>query len=123
MFFSAIVTLKEELTLFKNSANPPTLEEFIPINKTCDEDPKPETDNGDKKNWLSSTLLWNTNDNNPDTKQNNIPKQNPVQQVIQKVKIENSDDTFWIKSIEYELFTYDFTFQFAYRELMKNKME
>ncbi|XP_023769638.1 transcription factor HHO5 [Lactuca sativa] len=87
----AIVTLKEELTLFKNSANPPTLEEFIPINKTCDEDPKPETDNGDKKNWLSSTLLWNTNDNNPDTKQNNIPKQNPVQQVIQKRVDEEQD--------------------------------
>lgn len=87
----AIVALKEELTIFKKSANPPTLEEFIPLNKTCDEDPKPETDNGDKKNWLSSTQLWNTNENNSDTNQNPIPKQNSVKQVIQKRVNEEQD--------------------------------
>lgn len=77
--------------MFDKSANQPTLEEFIPLNKTCDEDPKVETDSGDKKNWLSSTQLWNTNENNSDTNQNHLPKQNPVEQVIQKVKMGMKD--------------------------------
>ncbi|GJV23748.1 hypothetical protein Tco_1376443 [Tanacetum coccineum] len=40
----------------------------IPLNNSCDDDAKVEIvanekDNGDKKNWLSSTHFWNTNDN------------------------------------------------------------
>ncbi|KAI3702452.1 hypothetical protein L6452_28190 [Arctium lappa] len=76
----AIVTLKEELMVFKKSTNQPVLEEFIPLKNTCDEDPKVEIDNGDKKNWLSSTQLWNTNENNSGTNQNHIPKQDSIEQ-------------------------------------------
>nr|GEW59188.1 hypothetical protein [Tanacetum cinerariifolium] len=41
---------------------------FIPLNNSCDDAAKVEIiahekDNGDKKNWLSSTHFWNTNDN------------------------------------------------------------
>ncbi|GJS89118.1 hypothetical protein Tco_0771754 [Tanacetum coccineum] len=40
----------------------------ITLNNSCDDDAKVEIvanekDNGDKKNWLSSTHFWNTNDN------------------------------------------------------------
>ncbi|GKC64693.1 hypothetical protein Tco_1097291, partial [Tanacetum coccineum] len=40
----------------------------IPLNNSCVDDAKVEIvanekDNGDKKNWLSSTHFWNTNDN------------------------------------------------------------
>nr|GEZ65746.1 homeodomain-like protein [Tanacetum cinerariifolium] len=40
----------------------------IPLNNSYDDDAKVEIvanekDNGDKKNWLSSTHFWNTNDN------------------------------------------------------------
>ncbi|KAK1431211.1 hypothetical protein QVD17_14510 [Tagetes erecta] len=76
----AIAALKEELMVFKNPANQPVLEEFIPLNKTCDEDPKDETDSDDKKNWLSSTQLWNTN-----TNQTHVPEQNSAEQAVQKV--------------------------------------
>ncbi|MFS7920556.1 putative transcription factor MYB-HB-like family [Helianthus anomalus] len=76
----AIGVLKDELMVLKKSANQPVLEEFIPlkIKKTCDEDPTVETDSGDKRNWLSSTQLWNAN-------QNHVPKQNSVDQAIQKI--------------------------------------
>ncbi|GKD08910.1 hypothetical protein Tco_1188595 [Tanacetum coccineum] len=45
----------------------------IPLNNSCDDDAKVEIvanekDNGDKKNWLSSTHFWNTNDNLEDIK-------------------------------------------------------
>lgn len=84
LLFSAIVTLKEELMVFKKSKDQPVLEEFIPIKKTYDDDPKVEND---KKNWLSSTHLWNTNENDSGTNLNNhVSKQNSVEQVIQKVK-------------------------------------
>ena len=86
--FSAIVTLKEELMVFKKSINQPVLEEFIPLKNTCDdEDPKVEIDSGDKKNWLSSTQLWNTNDNNPNTNQIQNWKPNSLQKITKKVKI------------------------------------
>lgn len=72
--------------MFKKSANQPVLEQFIPLNKTChEEDRKVETDVGDKKNWLSSTQLWNTD--NSDTNEYRIPKQNSVKKVTQKVKM------------------------------------
>ncbi|XP_076957539.1 myb family transcription factor EFM-like [Bidens hawaiensis] len=60
----AIAALKEELMVFKKPVNRPVLEEFIPLKKTCDEDdedPKVAIDSSDKRNWLSSTQLWNTN--------------------------------------------------------------
>lgn len=60
------------MVLKKSSNAQPVLEEFIPIKKrfddNVDEDAKVEMvtnqiDNGDKKNWLSSTHLWNSNEN------------------------------------------------------------
>ncbi|XP_071736780.1 transcription factor HHO5-like [Rutidosis leptorrhynchoides] len=76
----AIVTLKEELMVCKNSNNQP-LKEFLPIKKPYDndddDDPKDESD---KKNWLTSTQLWNTIDNDLGT--NRVSKQKPVEQVI-----------------------------------------
>ena len=67
--FLAIVALKEESNVLKKSLHvEPVLEEFIPLKNSCDDDAKVEivaneNDNGDKKNWLSSTHLWNTNEN------------------------------------------------------------
>ncbi|XP_076920337.1 transcription factor HHO5-like [Bidens hawaiensis] len=75
----AIVALKEEAMVFKKSSNSePVLEEFIPLKKSCDEDAKvdmirEEKGGGDnKKNWLSSTQLWNPN-TNMDQTQNQKP--------------------------------------------------
>ncbi|GKB17135.1 homeodomain-like protein [Tanacetum coccineum] len=67
----AIVALKDESNVLKKSLHiEPVLEEFIPLKNSCDDDDDAkveivanEKDNGDKKNWLSSTHLWNTNEN------------------------------------------------------------
>lgn len=46
----------------------PVLEEFIPLKKDCDEENegpnsnRKEKDSRDKKNWMSSVQLWNTDD-------------------------------------------------------------
>ncbi|XP_035841981.1 transcription factor HHO5 isoform X2 [Helianthus annuus] len=66
----AIGALKEEAMVLEKSSNvQPVLEEFMPLKNRFvdDDDAKVETainrkDNGDKKNWLSSTHLWNTNE-------------------------------------------------------------
>lgn len=64
--------LKEESIALKKTLNvEPVLEEFIPLKNSYDEDVDDvkveiitnQKDNGDKKNWLSSTHLWNTNEN------------------------------------------------------------
>nr|XP_043628813.1 transcription factor HHO5-like isoform X2 [Erigeron canadensis] len=70
----AIDALKEEIMVFKKSKNEVVLEEFMPFKKTSDYggDQKGVSDIGDKKNWLSSMQLWNTNDN--DSKQNENEK-------------------------------------------------
>ncbi|XP_071729976.1 myb family transcription factor EFM-like [Rutidosis leptorrhynchoides] len=80
----AIVSLKEELMVCKKSKNNHVLEEFLPMRKPYDDhddedDPKVESD---KKNWLSSTQLWNTIDNDLGT--NRISKPKSMEQVIQK---------------------------------------
>ncbi|KAI3769839.1 hypothetical protein L6452_00953 [Arctium lappa] len=66
----AIVALKEVSMVLKKSSNAePVLEEFIPLKNSCDDDDDAKVeiiikkDSGDKKNWLSSTQLWNTNEN------------------------------------------------------------
>ncbi|MFS7998430.1 putative transcription factor MYB-HB-like family [Helianthus anomalus] len=68
----AIGALKEEAMVLEKTSNvQPLLEEFMPLKNRFvdddDDDTKVETvinrkDNGDKKNWLSSTHLWNTNE-------------------------------------------------------------
>ena len=68
----AIVAVKEELARCEAPKNAqPVLEEFIPLKKKkdCDEDEeglncnnKKEKDCRDKKNWMSSVQLWNTED-------------------------------------------------------------
>ncbi|KAL8256257.1 hypothetical protein R6Q59_031324 [Mikania micrantha] len=86
----AIITLKEEAMVFKKSSNAdPVLEEFIPLKKTCDEDAKvdlirEEKGGGDKKNWWSSTQLWNTNDINPNTNQIQNQKPNSTKQITKR---------------------------------------
>ncbi|KAI3755531.1 hypothetical protein L1987_55334 [Smallanthus sonchifolius] len=62
----AIAVLKEELMVFKKPVSQPVLEEFIPlkaVKKSCDEDRKVESDRDDKRDWLSSTQLWGTDEN------------------------------------------------------------
>ena len=81
------------------SNNQPVLEEFIPLKKNCvgdgnngngdgDDDQdgliKKEKDSKDKKNWMSSVQLWNTNDH-PSTDNIFETKQNP--QLESKVTI------------------------------------
>ncbi|XP_031284632.1 transcription factor HHO6-like [Pistacia vera] len=68
----AIVALKEELMQCISSKNvQPVLEEFIPLKKSSSEDEdeeipavKKEKDSSkdNKKNWMSSVQLWNTDD-------------------------------------------------------------
>ena len=64
VFFAAILALKEELMRSKAANVQPILEEFIPLKKDCDEDGgiKKEKDCKDKKNWMSSVQLWNSDD-------------------------------------------------------------
>lgn len=64
--FAAIRHLKDEESIQCTSKNEvqPVLEEFIPLKKDCDrnEENKKEKDHRDKKNWMSSVQLWNTDD-------------------------------------------------------------
>ncbi|XP_024979828.1 transcription factor HHO6-like isoform X2 [Cynara cardunculus var. scolymus] len=93
----AIIVLKEESMVLKKSSNAePVLEEFIPLKKTCDEDEQLEMNGkekgaGDKRNWLSSTQLWNTNDNTPNTNQTQNWKPNSIQQITKKRPLEEDD--------------------------------
>lgn len=59
---AAIQALKEELMRSKASNVQPVLEEFIPLKMDCDEDggANKEKDCKDKKNWMSSVQLWNS---------------------------------------------------------------
>ncbi|KAM0060928.1 putative transcription factor MYB-HB-like family [Helianthus debilis subsp. tardiflorus] len=87
----AIGALKEEAMVLEKSSNvQPVLEEFMPLKNRFvdDDDAKVETaitrkDNGDKKNWLSSTHLWNTNES--------------LNQMVKEVKLEG---TKWCKTEE-----------------------
>ncbi|KAG2705486.1 hypothetical protein I3843_05G049000 [Carya illinoinensis] len=61
----AIRALKEEsIQCTAPNEAQPLLEEFIPLKKDCDrsEETKKEKDYRDKKNWMSSFQLWNTDD-------------------------------------------------------------
>ncbi|KAJ7967421.1 myb family transcription factor EFM-like [Quillaja saponaria] len=60
----AILVLKEESVQCRRPKAQPVLEEFIPLKKECDqnEEHKKEKDCRDKKNWMSSVQLWNTDD-------------------------------------------------------------
>ncbi|XP_028777066.1 transcription factor HHO5 [Neltuma alba] len=64
----AILTLKEESAKLRTPISQPVLEVFIPLTKECDQkkDDKKEKECRDKKNWMSSVQLWNT-DNHPTT--------------------------------------------------------
>ncbi|KAI9124331.1 hypothetical protein K1719_005631 [Acacia pycnantha] len=61
----AILVLKEESEKFRIPNSQPVLEEFIPLRKECDQKEENETDEEcrDKKNWMSSVQLWNTDNN------------------------------------------------------------
>ncbi|KAE8008969.1 hypothetical protein FH972_005427 [Carpinus fangiana] len=76
LLIDAIRHLKDEESIQCTSKNEvqPVLEEFIPLKKDCDrnEENKKEKDHRDKKNWMSSVQLWNTDDHpfTDGTKQN-----------------------------------------------------
>ncbi|XP_062022464.1 transcription factor HHO1-like [Rosa rugosa] len=62
----AIQALKEDAMQCAKPNVQPVLEEFIPLKKDCDKNTgepnnhKKEKDSRDKKNWMSSVQLWNT---------------------------------------------------------------
>ncbi|KAI7757533.1 hypothetical protein M8C21_017079 [Ambrosia artemisiifolia] len=99
----AIVALKEETMVLKKSLNvQPVLEEFMPLKNFSDhdddDDKKVETgtnqkDDVDKKSWLSSTHLWNTNENF-NTKVNSIAqmvnKKNEEEDLRREIVNENN---------------------------------
>ncbi|KDP38239.1 hypothetical protein JCGZ_04882 [Jatropha curcas] len=66
----AILFLKTESMQCTTSNNRPVLEEFIPLKKSDEEEEeeeeespiKKEKDYKDKKNWMSSVQLWNSNE-------------------------------------------------------------
>lgn len=62
--FAAISVLKESMQCSVPNEVQPVLEEFIPLKKDCDqnEENKKEKDYKDKKNWMSSVQLWNSED-------------------------------------------------------------
>ncbi|KAI3815185.1 hypothetical protein L1987_14844 [Smallanthus sonchifolius] len=101
LIHDAIIALKEEAMVFKKSSNvEPVLEEFMPLKKTCDEDEDAEVDGdvireekggGDKKNWLSSTQLWNAKDNNPSADQIQNQKPNSTNQITKMRGVEEDD--------------------------------
>lgn len=67
IFDAAILTLKEELTQCAVRNAEPVLEEFMPLKTDCDDNEEPnsnkkEKDCKDKKSWMSSVQLWNTDD-------------------------------------------------------------
>ncbi|KAL1561031.1 transcription factor HHO2-like [Salvia divinorum] len=70
----AIMIVQEELALCKNLKSEPVLEEFIPIKKSgidgnddkAEDSKEKEISSRDKKNWMSSVQLWNSDDQNAD---------------------------------------------------------
>ncbi|XP_076942118.1 transcription factor HHO6-like [Bidens hawaiensis] len=79
----AIIALKEEAMVFKKLSNSePVSEEFIPLKKSCDEDTKVDMMGGgdNKKNWLSSTQLWNLNTDQTQNQKPDSTKKRGVEQ-------------------------------------------
>lgn len=66
VLIAAIQALKEDAMQCAKPNVQPVLEEFIPLKKDCDKktgepnNHKKEKDSRDKKNWMSSVQLWNT---------------------------------------------------------------
>lgn len=66
VLIAAIQALKEDAMQCAKPNVQPVLEEFIPLKKDCDKNTgepnnhKKEKDSRDKKNWMSSVQLWNT---------------------------------------------------------------
>ncbi|KAJ8766654.1 hypothetical protein K2173_001174 [Erythroxylum novogranatense] len=76
----AILFLKEEAMQCAASKSKPVLEEFIPLKKNCDDNENgemKEKDSRDKKNWMSSVQLWNTDDRTSTEKSIFDSKPNP----------------------------------------------
>lgn len=71
--FAAILRLKEEVLQFQSLKDQPVIEKFIPL-KGSSEEADGESEEREKKRWLSSTQLWNTNFNFDDDIPN--PKSN-----------------------------------------------
>ncbi|XAR59479.1 hypothetical protein NMG60_11015327 [Bertholletia excelsa] len=83
----AIVTLKEERVLCRTSDVQPVLEEFIPLNKSCDEVDKSEVEkekeSRDKMNWMKSVQLWNP-DNSKNIGSDYDPKLNSAKHFLKE---------------------------------------
>lgn len=87
----AITYLKDE-SMQRISVVDPVLEEFIPLkNKKCDEENNGHNieDSRDKKNWMSSVQLWNTDDHSTNEFTHN-QKQNSKVEIKQTNKKENN---------------------------------
>ncbi|XVE87182.1 hypothetical protein DITRI_Ditri18aG0095500 [Diplodiscus trichospermus] len=76
-----IERLKEEEMLCKEMDDGSVTEEMLPLKKNAEENGRVnmENDGGDKKNWMSSVQLWNSNFNDFDhnKKQNTVPELKP----------------------------------------------
>lgn len=78
---AAIVAAQEELAQWKKLNTEPVLEEFIPLKKICtdEKDDKAEdskekdVSSREKKNWMSTVQLWNTDDQNTDCSIKRLP--------------------------------------------------
>ncbi|WCJ33773.1 myb-like transcription factor family protein [Euphorbia peplus] len=103
----AIECLKvESMKCAAVSNSRPVLEEFIPLKKNCrdddnddDEDQtnvlsRKEKDCRDKKNWMSSVQLWNTNDHLPSTNCVVYPKHKKESKIAKKDDGYANEDAF-----------------------------
>ncbi|RDX84270.1 Myb family transcription factor EFM [Mucuna pruriens] len=98
----AISALKMESAKCRVQRSEPVLEEFIPLKKDCDqrEESEKEKECRDKKNWMSSFQLWNTNDdNNNDNSAYDFDKR-------QNYKLENKNNGEERQSVAKNLFQY-----------------
>lgn len=67
--------MQEELAQCKKANSEPVLEEFIPLKKICSDEKDDKVDDSkekdvssrDKKNWMSSVQLWNSDDQTSDS--------------------------------------------------------
>ncbi|XP_057965857.1 transcription factor HHO6-like [Malania oleifera] len=94
LLHDAILALKDELIQCPAANVKPVLEEFIPLKKDCDEDVsvKKEKDCRDKKNWMSSVQLWNSDDH-PTTNYIYNQKQSSVAEIKRRNEGENRSAT------------------------------
>ncbi|XP_020232871.1 transcription factor HHO6 [Cajanus cajan] len=100
----AISALKGESAKCREQRTEPVLEEFIPLKKRCDqmEEIEKEKECRDKRNWMSSFQLWNSNDNNNNNNNKNAYDCDKRQHYI----LENKNDGEERQPVAKDLFQY-----------------